>query len=79
MAATKVECLKFTEALTNVSVTVGHNPLMDLLHKCDKDQLSLRNPRDALHHARVMRCITANMLQTKKVDAQCDKLATGLS
>jgi len=26
-----------------------------------------------------MRCITANVLQTGKVDAQCDKLATELS
>jgi len=35
-----------------------------------KYQLSMTNPRDALHHA--------NVLQTK-VDAQCDKLATELS
>jgi len=26
-----------------------------------------------------MRCITANVLQTNNVDAQCDKLATELS
>jgi len=28
---------------------------------------------------RATRCITANMLQTNKVDAQCDELATELS
>ena len=37
----------------------------------NKDQLSLTNPRDALHHG--------NVLQTNKVDAQCDKRTTELS
>jgi len=37
----------------------------------NKDQLSLTT--------RVTCCITANVLQTNKVDAQCDKLATELS
>jgi len=37
-----------------------------------RDQLSLKNARDR-------RCITANVLQTTNVDAQCDKLATELS
>jgi len=29
--------------------------------------------------SRATRCITANVLQTNKVDAECDKLATELS
>jgi len=37
----------------------------------NKDQLSLTN--------RAMHCIMTNMLQTNKVDAQCNKLATKLS
>jgi len=37
----------------------------------NKDQLSLTN--------RTTRCITANVLQTNKVDVQCDQLATDLS
>jgi len=36
-----------------------------------KDQLSLIN--------RATRCITANVLQTNDIDAQCSKLATKLS
>jgi len=35
-----------------------------------KDQLSLTNPSDELHHGE------RAVLQTNKVDAQCDKLAT---
>jgi len=45
----------------------------DLSRYSNKDQPSLTDPRDAL------RCITANVLQTNKVDAQSDKLATELS
>jgi len=33
----------------------------------------------AVAETRATRCITANVLQTNKVDAQCDKLATELS
>ena len=46
-----------------------------LSRKQNKDQLSLANPRDELHRG----CITANVLHTNKVDAQCDKLATELN
>jgi len=38
-----------------------------------KDQLSLTNPRDALHHGE------RAAMQTNKVDAQCDKFATEVS
>jgi len=37
----------------------------------NKDHLLVTNPRDG--------CITAKVLQTNKVDAQCDKLATELN
>jgi len=37
----------------------------------NKDQLSLTNPRDVLHHG--------ERAANNKVDVQCDKLATGLT
>jgi len=40
----------------------------DLYNRHYKDELSLTNPRNALHHG--------EHLQTNKVDAQCDKLTT---
>ena len=40
------------------------------IRNINEDRLSLPNPRDAMHHG--------NVLQTNKVDVQCDKLSTVL-
>jgi len=56
---------------TEGSQTLSKLGIKQIVPKTNKDQLSLTNPRDMLHHG--------NVLQTDKVDAQCDKLATKLS
>jgi len=63
--------------------TLSH--LISLYKSNYKDQLSLTNPRDALHHGERpvnkdgFIIIIIIIMQTNNVDTQCDELATELS
>jgi len=66
------------QALVNVSL---HTKFQVPIFTLCKDMMGSQNliRISWRWETRAMRCITANVLQTSKVDAQCDKLATEVS
>jgi len=66
-------CLRLTSTVYTVQLNINCAVLWN-----ERIQNSLKTHISCCWQTRATRCITANVLQTKKVNAHCDKLATEL-